>query len=275
MQLVQESLLKGTQLTHEWGKNSVKRTRVDQAKTARTEQSTNQQTKRSRTEQTTKQPTATTKQPIGHTTKQPTGQTTKQPTATRRFGGQTTKQPTATRRCGGQTPKQPTATTRCGGQTPKQPTATAAPGQPTKNPCEKTTAPGTRGSADCPAPAATDRVRHGLLRIGELGVEVGARAGIHQADEVGVERLSLGAERLKFSAEVAKQRRDRGRYLVGGRRRDPSRGARGTGRGLGQGRAYTCQILGRTLNQVRRRNDIRHGHSPRLVKRSVWWSELT
>src|SRR6516225_7314960 len=232
MQLVQESLLKCTQLAHQWGKKSAKRTRVnrgDQAKTTRTEQ--------------------TTKQPTGQTTKQPTGRTTKQPT------GQTTKQPTATSRCGGQTTKQPTAT----------------PGQPTKHPSEKTTAPGTRGSAGCgPAPAATDRVRHGLLRIRELGVDVGARAGINQLDEVGVERLSLGAERLKFLAEVAEQRGDRRRYLVGGRRHHARRGTGNTGRGLGQGRPYTCQILGRTLNQVRRRNDIRHGHSPRLVKRSVW-----
>src|SRR6516165_9926422 len=254
MQLVQESLLKGTQFTHEWGKKSAKRTRVDQAKTTRTEQTTNQQTKRTRTEQTTKQPT-------GQTTKQPTGRTTKQPT------GQTTKQPTATSRCGGQTTKQPTATgaTREAADDPTD--STAAPGQPTKHPSEKTTAPGTRGSAGCgPAPAATDRVRHGLLRIRELGVDVGARAGIHQLDEVGVERLSLGAERLKFLAEVAEQRGDRRRYLVGGRRHHARRGTGNTGRGLGQGRPYTCQILGRTLNQVRRRNDIRHGRSPRFAK---------
>jgi hypothetical protein len=276
MQLVQESLLEGTQFTHEWGKNSVKRTRVDQAKTTRTEQTTNQQTKRSRTEKTTKQPIGqTTKQPTGRTTKQPTGQTTKQPTETSRFGGHTTKQPTATTRCGGQTPKQPTANAATREAADDPTASTAAPGQPSKNPSEKTTAPGTRDSADCgPAPAATDRVRRGLLRVGDLGVEVGASAGIHQANELGMKSLSLGAQQLKILAKVAKQRRDRGRHLVGGRWDDPGRGAGDRSRGLGQGRADTCQILGRTLNQVRRRNDIRHGHSPRLVKRSVWWSEL-
>ena len=83
MQLVQESLLKGTQLAHQWGKKSAKRTRgtrLDQTKTTRTEQTTNQQTKRSRTEQTTKQPTATTR-PTDQTTDEAAGAaaTTKKP----------------------------------------------------------------------------------------------------------------------------------------------------------------------------------------------------
>src|ERR1700756_4098047 len=147
MQLVQESLLKGTQLTHEWGKNAVKRTRVDQAKTARTEQTTNQQTKRSRTQQTTKQPTATTKQPIGHTTKQPTGQTTKQATATRRFGGQSTKHPTA--------PTRPTD------QTTDEAAGAAA---TTKKRSKKIPSPWGSDSRGRDARDTTDRVHQSLLK---------------------------------------------------------------------------------------------------------------
>jgi hypothetical protein len=218
MQLVQESLLKGTQFTHQWGEKSVKRTRVDQAKTTRTEQTTKQQTKRSRTGQT-------------QTTKQPTGRTTKQPT------GQTTKQPTATSRCGGQTTKQPTATTRLTDQTPDEAAGAAA---TTKKPSKKVPSPWGSGSRGRKARATTDRVHHRLLRVGDLGAEVGAGAGIHQTNELGMKRLSLGAQQLKFLAKVAKQRRDRGRYLVGGRRDDPGRGAHDRSRGLGQRRANTC-----------------------------------
>src|SRR6516164_8181655 len=84
MQLVQESLLKGTQLAHQWGKKSAKRTRVnrgDQAKTTRTEQTTKQPTATSRCGgQTTKQPTATTR-PTDQTTDEAAGAaaTTKKP----------------------------------------------------------------------------------------------------------------------------------------------------------------------------------------------------
>src|SRR6516165_2448317 len=117
------------------------------------------------------------------------------------------------------------------------------------------------GSASRAATATTDRVRRSLLRVGELGADVGARAGVHQADELGMKRLGLGAEQLKFPAKVAEQRRDRRRYLIGGRRHYARRRARNTRRGLGQRRANTCQVLGRALNQVRCGNDKRHAHS--------------
>ncbi len=123
MQLVQESLLKGTQLAHQWGKKSAKRTRVtrgDQAKTTRTEQ--------------------TTKQPTGHTTKQPTGRTTKQLT--------------------GQTTKQPTATTRPTDQTTDEAAGAAA---TTKKPSKKVPSPWGSGSRGREARATTDRVHHSLL----------------------------------------------------------------------------------------------------------------
>ena len=76
-----------------------------------------------------------------------------------------------------------------------------------------------------------------------------------------MKRLRLSAERLKLLAEVAEQRRDRGRYLVLRRGRYPGRGSRRGRGGLGERRTNTGQILGRTLDQIRRCDQKRHFHA--------------
>src|SRR6202007_2374363 len=97
--------------------------------------------------------------------------------------------------------------------------------------------------------AAQERTH--LPGVGDLGAEVGSRPGVHQADELRMKRLRLGAQSLELLAVAAEKRSKRHRYLVLSRSRNASGGS-GCGRGgFSQPRMNTRQVLG-ILNQTRR-----------------------
>jgi len=73
-----------------------------------------------------------------------------------------------------------------------------------------------------------------------------------------VERGRPRGEGLEFFAMVPKQRRDRGRYLIGACRRNGSGGSRSEVGGLTQRRADTRQIVRSRLDQHRRSDNERH-----------------
>lgn len=65
-----------------------------------------------------------------------------------------------------------------------------------------------------------------LPAVSAFGVEIRRRAAVQRAYELGMKRGQLVAHGLKFLAVPAEQLRDSDRHVVGGRGRQPGRGAR-------------------------------------------------
>ena len=94
-------------------------------------------------------------------------------------------------------------------------------------------------------------VGQNLLCVGGLGADVRRRTRAQQALKLRMERLRLGVEEVKLLAEIAKQRRNRDRYLVLRRSYYAGGRAGSGGSGLGQRGANTRQVLGCTLDHLR------------------------
>lgn len=97
-----------------------------------------------------------------------------------------------------------------------------------------------------------------LPAVSAFGVEIRRRAAVQRAYELGMKRGQLVAHGLKFLAVPAEQLRDSDRHVVGGRGRQPGRGARRRSGRFPKRRADGRQIPRRSRHGLRHCDHERH-----------------